>query len=129
MDYWIEAYYCVCSSYWESNRASRYKKGLPYACFPFYDPIIAILLIRLDYIPDINLANKTIVWSSLSLQIWWKQSATDNLAMRTPLENHLTNLCLNSGRSVNSNKNEIGLSLLINSLQTHPVLPKEVLKH
>jgi len=49
----------MCSSYWESNGASRYKKALPNVCLPFHDPIIAILLIRLDYIPDINLANKT----------------------------------------------------------------------
>lgn len=35
-------------------------KNLPNACLPFPDPITAMLFIRLDYIPDINLANKTI---------------------------------------------------------------------
>lgn len=66
LGYWTEAYSCTCSSYWESNRASRYKKTLPNVCLPFPDPITATLLIRLDYIPDINLANKTIIWFSLS---------------------------------------------------------------
>lgn len=37
------------------------KKTLPNVCLPFPDPITATLLIRLDYIPDINLANKTII--------------------------------------------------------------------
>lgn len=36
-------------------------KNLPNACLPFPDPITSMLLIRLDYIPDINLANKTII--------------------------------------------------------------------
>lgn len=31
--------------------------------FPFYDSIIAIPLIRLDYFPDINLANNSLIYS------------------------------------------------------------------
>lgn len=52
----------MCSKYWEGNRASRYKEDF-HARFPFYDSIIAIPLIRLDYFPDINLANNSLIHS------------------------------------------------------------------